>query len=248
MSQSRVAPTGAAFVTPGALSLDSIVADQLSADVNDYAPRNIADADAIFLTAIAPVNISGLTSGIHGRPLRLFVRIGSQPVTLLDASVLSAAANRFSFGANVTVQAGSFLDLFYDAISARWYGAIVPVSGISVGPAFTLGTITPPALPAGNTNDYAPAGFATARILLLTVNAAGSILTGLAGVAPGRDINLVYQDPAGSSLTLKHASAASAIANRFACPGDVDLVLSHNAGANLWYDAAQSHWHVNSWA
>jgi hypothetical protein len=121
MSQNRVAPNGAAFVTPGALSLDGIIADQLAASVNDYAPRGIADADAIFLTARTAVNITGLQGGLRARKLRLFVRSGSAIITLTNEDAASVAANRFSIGGNIALAAGSVTDLFYDVESTRWY-------------------------------------------------------------------------------------------------------------------------------
>ena len=106
------------------------------------------------------------------------------------------------------------------------------------GAQFLTGAITPAALASGSTNDYAPTGFATARVLRLTPNAAGSTLTGLAGGAAGRVVTLI--NIGGPLISLADESASSAAANRFATP----VSISSTQCCTCWYDGDSSRWRV----
>jgi hypothetical protein len=53
--------------------------------------------------------------------------VGSFPIVLSNASAGSAAANRFAFSFDRTLEAGRILPIIYDGIQARWVDA-VPLS------------------------------------------------------------------------------------------------------------------------
>lgn len=125
-------------------------------------------------------------------------------------------------------------------------GASGGVAQVLVGPLSLVGTITPAALALGATNNYAPPNFATAAVVKLTSNAGGSTLTGLAGGTDNRYVTLLNNS--GGTLTLAHLNAGSLAANRFFCPGAIDLVIAIGSAAALWYDVADGHWHVFAWS
>jgi hypothetical protein len=67
--------------------------EQLTISQNNYVPGNY---DVLRLSSASPVNITGIKNGVKGRFLHLF-NVGSHAITLVNASVLSLAANRFNF-------------------------------------------------------------------------------------------------------------------------------------------------------
>ncbi len=90
-----------------------------------------------------------------------------------------------------------------------------------------------------NTNDWAPAGFETTELIVVTVTGTRD-LTGIAAGSKGRTIP-VFVAGAGT-LTLKDASASSAVGNRFAIGADVAIT----AGYGFWmsFDQTNAVWRV----
>lgn len=101
-------------------------------------------------------------------------------------------------------------------------------------------TLTPAALAAGQTNDYAPGSLTTVNRLRLSADAAGSQISGLVptGIVDGQVI--VVTNISANDLTLLAASAASAAANRFAINGD--QVLGQGQSITLLYDTGLARW------
>jgi hypothetical protein len=107
--------------------------------------------------------------------------------------------------------------------------------------------ITPPAIGAGNTNNYAPTGFFDCAWILQGVSAAGAVMTGLRFTDDGQMIYLQnISGTAGNVITLAHESASSDAENRFILPGNASLVIPNNGGALLRYDGAAARWRVLS--
>lgn len=109
-------------------------------------------------------------------------------------------------------------------------------------------TASPSALAAGSTDNYNPTGMGTANCLRLTPDAGGtSALSGIvptAGGASGAGGRvLLICNIGAANLTLTH-DATSTAANRFLCPGSVDLVIPANGARQLWYDTTSSRWRV----
>lgn len=114
--------------------------------------------------------------------------------------------------------------------------------GMITGQLRLTGIVSPSALALGNTDNYAPAGIATASILRITCNAGGSTLTGISAQPAGTVIFLCVV--AGGDLTLQDEGASSLAANRFAMPGDYVIPLEVSTG--VWYDGLSLRWRLLS--
>jgi hypothetical protein len=119
----------------------------LSASVNDYAPAGFSTASVLRLSSGGTYNVTGLTAAGDGRLVAIY-NYGANTILLTNEDAASAAANRFSLGANVVLGAGQGISLIYDAISSRWRaisGAStgVPASGV-VGETIMWNQTTPP--------------------------------------------------------------------------------------------------------
>ena len=109
---------------------------------------------------------------------------------------------------------------------------------------FLTAQTTPAALPAGNTNDYAPANLEVITHLRQATNAAGSTLTGLIAQT---DLDLrVIANLGPGNLTLTNEDASSVAANRFTLPGGLPYVLAPGGSIMVAYDMPTSRWTV--WA
>lgn len=94
-----------------------------------------------------------------------------------------------------------------------------------------------------NVNDWRPEGFDKCCALEVAAIGANRDVTGLyQGAAQKRLLLLV--NIGSNNVVLKHASASSAAANRFACPGSADYTLTANRGAVLYYSAIQLRWFI----
>ena len=92
-----------------------------------------------------------------------------------------------------------------------------------------------------NTNDWAPAAFEELGLLIITTTGAFN-LTGLAGGAVGRDIEIRLDPAAAGSITIKHQNTSSSAVNRFNCPSGNDIILTPGSVVIGSYDAANSRW------
>lgn len=92
---------------------------QLSANTNDWAPTGIDAATVIRASTDASRNLTGLTGGRDGR-LIVLRNVGSNAIVLKDSDANSTAANRFDFGADITLAAKQHALLQYDATDSRW--------------------------------------------------------------------------------------------------------------------------------
>lgn len=115
------------------------------------------------------------------------------------------------------------------------------------------GLIQPPALAAGNNNNYNPADIEFASRVALTP-VAGSILTGMAPPAQkwwngaafvpwGGDIRILYNNTA-IPMQINHYDAASAPEFRFICPGSVNNVLGAYQIRMCMYDNINFWWNI----
>ncbi|HXF90175.1 MAG TPA: DUF2793 domain-containing protein [Xanthobacteraceae bacterium] len=111
--------TGSARLNAGLHLSGDISPAQITADQNDYSPSGLAAASVLRLSSDAPRNLTGLAGGGDGR-IVVLVNVGANSIVLKDASAASAAANRFAFGADVTLAAKQSAVLWYDAADARW--------------------------------------------------------------------------------------------------------------------------------
>lgn len=102
------------------------------------------------------------------------------------------------------------------------------------------GVISPAALAAGNTNNYAPAGLATASTLRLSANGAGSTLTGLTAQSGGTV--LIVSNVGSGPLVLAGQNGSSTTANQFLNTAPV-IILPGQSSA-LQYDGTSNGWQV----
>jgi len=106
---------------------------QITANQNNY---NATDYDVLRLSSNAARDITGLTGGAKGRQIKL-LNIGSYPITLVNQSGSSTAANRFKFssGEDLVIPPGSNMTLYYDSTQSRWIGGDYQSSGAVYGAA-----------------------------------------------------------------------------------------------------------------
>jgi hypothetical protein len=76
-------------------------------------------AAVLQLSSDAAHSISGLATGAEGRVVSI-LNVGGAPITLLDESAASAAANRFALGGNLVLAGKQATILRYDGTAARW--------------------------------------------------------------------------------------------------------------------------------
>lgn len=101
------------------------------------------------------------------------------------------------------------------------------------------GEIAPPALAAGQTDDWAPAGIAAAVLVEVTVDAAGSQLSGMVGGFAGHQVTLFVS---GGQLDLLDEDAASAAANRFHGVMGAGIIVADGQSVTLLYDSLIDRW------
>jgi hypothetical protein len=184
----KVSPDGSAWTdallidrTTGATKINaafSLTGDippaQITANQNDYNPTGLSTASVLRLNTDASRNITGLQGGARGRIITIF-NVGSNNIVLPDANASSSAANRFSFGADVTIGANQSFSLLYDATSSRWRA---------------LNSATVPSLAGGLTVTGAAAGVTVAGT---TSN--GIVVTGGHGTGQGSYIAFTDDTP-----------------------------------------------------
>lgn len=99
---------------------------QITANQNDYAPadavtatKTTALASILRLNSDASRNITGIVDPRDGA-IKTIINAGSNPIVLKNADAGSTAANRFDFGADVTLAAKQSARIRYDGTDSRW--------------------------------------------------------------------------------------------------------------------------------
>jgi hypothetical protein len=114
---------------PRGLALTGVISPaQITANQNDYNPAGFASASVLQISSDASRTISGLAGGEEGRVVCI-LNVGSQTMTLQDENASSAAANRFTLGANLALAAKQAVILRYDGTAARWFALARPGGG-----------------------------------------------------------------------------------------------------------------------
>lgn len=101
------------------------------------------------------------------------------------------------------------------------------------------GEIAPPALAAGVTNNWAPAGIGSAVLVEVTVDAGGSQLSGMTGGFPGHQVTLFVS---GGQLDLNDEDAGSLAANRFHGVSGAGIIVADGQSVTLLYDGLIDRW------
>lgn len=213
----------------------------LTGNVNDYAPPGISLAIVLRLSSDASRTITGVTAGTAGRVLKL-LNVGANNILLTDASGSSTAANRFSFGASITLKPGESVVIWYDATQSRWAllaRAYVVITEIPTSIAYS-GAISPAQLTA-QTDNWNPIGLADAATIYIDVSTALSI-TGLQGGRAGREVTLF--NTVAQNATLPNQSGSSSAANRFT--QSADIILGQYQSATYRWKDSTSAWTLRS--
>lgn len=104
---------------------EEITPAQITSNQNDYNPSDATTgikwvhAGTLRLSTDASRTLTGLKAFGDSRTV-LLTNAGSNSLVLSDANASSIAANRFSFGRDITIPTGDSIVLFYDCITARW--------------------------------------------------------------------------------------------------------------------------------
>ena len=133
--------TSGNLALPRGVSLTGVISPaQITSNQSDYNPAGIDSASVLQISTDASRTVSGLAGGTEGRVISV-LNVGSQTVTLLDQSVSSTAANRFTLGGDLALGAKQAAILRYDGTAARWFaiarpggsasGALVATSNLS---------------------------------------------------------------------------------------------------------------------
>jgi hypothetical protein len=102
-------PVWAGIITPS----------NITANVNDYSPANLATSRLLRVTTTADFTMSGMATGVAGREVEI-VNIGAFKLTLLAENAGSSANNRFSFATDYILLPKQGIKLEYDGVSNRW--------------------------------------------------------------------------------------------------------------------------------
>lgn len=194
---------------------------QITADRNDYAPvdtvtatKTLALASIVRLSTDASRNITGLVDPRDG-VIKTLLNVGTNPVVLLNQNAGSSAANRFDFGANITLAAKQSAKIRYDATDSRW-----KLEAATSGAAVAAGAVTAQTLGASALGMSMING-------TLVASVAGSSLT----VAIK---NLAGNDPSAADpvyVLMRNAAAAAGDFTVMTLTAAVSLVIS--SGSSL---------------
>ena len=109
-----------ANITGGVSFLSEVAAAQITSNQNNYSPTSMANVHLLVLTSDAARSITGFATGTPGRSLDL-KNNGSFAITLVNESVSSIAANRFSFPyGSIVIQPAETIHLAYNGLANRW--------------------------------------------------------------------------------------------------------------------------------
>lgn len=124
----------------------------LAGNVDNYDPTGQSTASIYRINGgAANRDITGLVGGSDGRKITI-INVGTSNNLVLKNDTTSTAANRFLFGADITLAPNQSAELWYDATSLRWRAAATftvaggspagTVTSITAGGGMTGGTIT----------------------------------------------------------------------------------------------------------
>lgn len=214
-----------------------------------------SDDGTSFATLVAPSG-DGSGAGVDVSALGLFKTIqvggafrGSTVVELSeDGGVTWSQQAAFQAPGIQTAEfTADFLRVSRNGVPVNTPGLpIVNVAACDVagggGGSSILSDFTPPALPAGTTNDYAPVGIASFDRIRQATNVASSALSGLAALPSGTVRYLENLGP--GALTILNQSALSSAGARFVTPNGEDLVVPPGGDVTVVYDATSSRWYA----
>lgn len=248
--------TATSFSDTGSFALTgSIAPAALAGTVNDYNPAGLATTNLIRQDASVASTITGLVAQATGTEIVIQNISATNTITLSNEGAGSTAANRFTLpnAQDWIIPPGGAIWLRYSGSATRWKPAAGPNGAVyaqqftNVGPEVQNAVISPTALVGPSTvNDWAPTGFATARTIRVTLGSGDVTITGLAGGACGRVVEIVALATDSSRLVLASQNVGSSAANRFRAFGSDTKLVGVGATARLEYDCTSSRWQVEA--
>lgn len=172
------------------------------------------------------VNFTGILTLTHDATKLILPNGGLNITTAAGDSMVATALG-----------SGNWRVVAYQSASGA---ALSANANITASIAFT-GVISPTALTSGNNNDWNPTGLSTAETIRVTGDSGGgSVVTGLAGGATGRQV--VLHNVGAYLVVVADNSASSTAANRFQLDRRVELFP--DTSLTLRYDGTTSRWRV----
>ena len=94
---------------------------QITGNVNNYAPTDWSTATHVRLNTDASHNITGFTA-TAAMKIKVIINVGSYDIVLMHEDSNSDAANRILVpgAADLTLEAGDAVNLYYDDATTRW--------------------------------------------------------------------------------------------------------------------------------
>lgn len=138
----------------------------------------------------------------------------------------------------VTAGIATLDELLVTGLLAVDSGVIQLQGEVSIQKFVTQDSIISPTALSGNTDNWNPTGLANASLIRISSSAAYN-LTGI--VAPSGSKELLLVNVGTFTITLKDEITSTA-ANRFVCPGGVDVALVSRGSVRLWYDLTSTRW------
>lgn len=132
-----ISSSGSVYVVDSAAEDFALLGDispSISSGIfNDWNPTGLSTATVIRVTSTGGASsITGISGGADGR-LLVLVNVGTNDVSLTDASGSSSAANRFENNGDITIATKQAAILLYDSTSSRWRAIARPSSGGGIG-------------------------------------------------------------------------------------------------------------------
>jgi len=222
----------------GTLASDSAKLSQVQDQIVSHATIVAGTVDAI--TATFSPAFTAYTANMRFRFTAAGANTVAAPTIAVDG-LLAKTIKKLTGAALVAgdiAGSGHVCDCVYNGTDVI---LLNPAPGTISG-AFALTAAISPAQIIASQNDYAPTGHATAYVIRIGTNAAGYSITGLAGGAAGRKLEI--HNIGSFSIFLADESVSSTAANRFATENQSWALLHAGGIAYLTYDGASSRWRV----
>jgi hypothetical protein len=222
----------------GAVTLASVSATA-DTDWTRYstAAINTGSATSIRMVLTSNSNTGGVAAWFDAIKVE-----ASTVVTPWTPGFVGAAVAIDAGGLQVDAQAGGILRLKGSAGGATDL-VTLGVHGIELG-SLVISSVITPAQITSNQNDYAPAGADSAYMIRISSDAARTI-TGLVANNVQGSTHLLF-NAGGNGINLSHASASSALGNRFNGPNNGTYTLWDGATALVTYDAVLGRWLITT--
>lgn len=159
---------------------------------------------------------------------------------------------------NVTVTREADASADVNIYVERWhsYERSLPLPGqlsglipIIINGGGSSGSVGPFAIASSPQNNYSPTGFDSSVTLIVIAPTVNLVMTGLAAMPDGTEVEIANRSPNGASCSFVVQSSSSTDVNRFLMPDEVvdNWVLAMDCSARFRYDGTAQRWKLTSW-